>query len=218
MSPKPKDCGNHDDDDRQSLYKQLFFFFLGLIFLVLLAILVIWLVLRPTKPKFYLQDATVYGFNSSDGPAGSTLTTTIQVTISTRNPNDRIGIYYDKLDVYAAYHSQRITLATAIPPSYQGHNDVIIWSPFLHGPAVPISPYLSLGLSQDQTAGVLLLYVKLDGRLRWKVGSWTSGHYHVFANCPALLSFGGRGGVASGGGAYSPVIRFQQISTCSVDV
>ncbi|MQM08192.1 hypothetical protein Taro_041043, partial [Colocasia esculenta] len=208
-----KDCGNHGHCKRK-LYGRILAGVGAFILLVLVVMLVVWLVLRPTKPKFYLQDATVYAFNRTDG-VGSLLTTTIQITVSTRNPNDRVGIYYDKLDVYAAYKYQQITLATSIPPTYQGQNDVIIWSPFLYGLSVPIAPYLSMSLGQDQSAGILLLYVKIVGRLRWKVGSWTSGRYRILVNCPALLSFSGRG--VGPGGAYSPVIRFQQIATCSVD-
>ncbi|MQL77680.1 hypothetical protein Taro_010066 [Colocasia esculenta] len=212
-----KDCGKHGHCHRHKLYKRIFYCLLGFVILVLFVVLVIWLVLRPTKPKFYLQDATVFAFNRS-GDSTNLLTTTIQVTISTRNPNDRIGIYYDKLDVYAAYKYQQITVATAIPPTYQGHNDVTIWSPFLYGVNVPVAPYLAISLGQDQNAGVMLLHVKIDGRLRWKVGTWTSGGYHVFITCPALLTFNGAKGGDPSGGYYSPVIKFQQVSTCTVDV
>ncbi|CAA6663736.1 unnamed protein product [Spirodela intermedia] len=205
-----KDCGNHKHWLKKK-YRHSLYCLLGFVLLILFTVLVIWLVLRPTKPKFYLQDATVYAFNQSGSPTGL-LTTSIQVTLSTRNPNDRIGVYYDKLDVYASYQNQQITMPTVIPPTYQGHNDVVVWSPFLYAVNVPIAPYLCASLLRDQNAGVLLLNVKVNGRLRWKVGSWTSGRYHIFVNCPALLTFGG------GAAGYSPLIRFQQMSTCTVDV
>ncbi|MQM17944.1 hypothetical protein Taro_050925 [Colocasia esculenta] len=218
MSVKKDGGQEHHHHRHHKFYRHLFACLLAFVVLVLFIILVIYLVLRPTKPRFLLQDASVIVFNlSGTPPAAAFVTTTMQVTLTTRNPNDHIGIYYDKLDVYAAYKYQQVTLATAIPPTYQGHNDVVVWSPFLYGVNVPIAPYLALGVAQDQNAGLMLLYVKVRGRLRWKVGTWTSGHYHISVSCPALLGFRGQGGGYAGGG-YSPVIRFQQGSTCTVDV
>ncbi|URE29318.1 hypothetical protein MUK42_03506 [Musa troglodytarum] len=63
----------------------------------------------------------------------------------------------------------------------------------------------------DENAGYLLLYVRVDGLLRWKVGTWISGHYHLQANCPAFLTAESHAGVP-------PLFRFQQITACSVDV
>lgn len=96
-----KDCGNHGECERQKMYRRAFACLLGLVIIVLLIILIVWLALRPTKPKFYLQDASVYQLNLST--PDNILSSVIQVTISSRNPNDHIGIYYDRVDVYASY-------------------------------------------------------------------------------------------------------------------
>nr|XP_010931078.1 NDR1/HIN1-like protein 1 [Elaeis guineensis] len=219
MSAKGDDCGKHEwckcHKTEWCKYckpcRPIVAWILAFIILILFIILVIWLVLRPTKPKFYLQDASVYVFNVSD--PDNLVSSTLQVTISTRNPNDRIGIYYDRADVFASYKYQQITLATAVPPFYQGHKDIDVWSPYLYGLNIPVAPFLAQSLLQDKSSGFLLLHVKVDGRIRWKVGSWTSGHYHLFVTCPAFLSF------ETGQGIDDPTaIKFQQISTCSVDV
>lgn len=188
-----------------------------LVFLVLLTILVVWLVLRPTKPKFYLQDATVTFFNASD-EVPNLISVSIQVVIATRNPNGRVGVYYDRLDVHAAYMSQQITPPTSLPPTYQGHKDLLLWSPFLCGVNVPIAPYLAASLAQDKSDGLLVLRVKILGRVRWKVGSWTSNRYRLAIDCPALLSFSGDQAVSGDGYYPSPLIRFQRTSSCSVSV
>ncbi|XP_058109113.1 NDR1/HIN1-like protein 12 [Magnolia sinica] len=198
----PKDCCRNRR--RTRLYRLLFALFLTFIIAILFVILVIWLVLRPTKPRFSIQDATIYQFNVT---APNILSTTLQVTLYCRNPNDRIGIYYSKLYVYASYRNQQITLPTVILPNYQGHNDITVWSPFLYGSSVPVSTYLTSALSGDENAGFIPVSIKLDGRVRWKVGTWISGHYHISVNCPAYM-------------IYSPgsAIRLQQPSGCSVDV
>ncbi|CAL9104228.1 unnamed protein product [Musa textilis] len=208
-----KGCSHHHGYcDRKKLYLRIFFVALFLIVLVLLAIFIIWLVLRPSKPGFYLQDASIAQFNFTAGT--NLLTAIMQVTVSSRNPNDRIGIYYDKLDAFAVYQEQRITASTELPTGYQGHNDVVVWSPYLYGTAVPVAPYLSVALDQDNNAGLLLVDINVEGRLRWKVGTWTSGHYHIHVTCPAFVGIDH----GSGSNGDAPSFHFQHATWCSVEV
>ncbi|KAJ3671385.1 hypothetical protein LUZ60_007464 [Juncus effusus] len=200
-----KTCGHHDECERHRRYRRFCACLIGIIIVILFIILIVWLALRPSKPKFYLQDATVRQLNISS--TSDELSTILQVTIATKNSNGRVGIYYDRVDVYASYKYQQITIPTALPPIYQGHNDVDIWSPYLFGANVPIAPYLGNAILQDCQAGFIMIHVKIDGRIRWKVGSWISGHYHLFVNCPAFL-------VTQGTQSF----RFQQMASCSVEV
>ncbi|XP_027929186.1 NDR1/HIN1-like protein 1 [Vigna unguiculata] len=218
-----KDCGHHNEE-RQKLLRRVFAAVLGFIFLILLVIFLIWIILRPTKPRFILQDATVYAFNlSSSGaipsptaPTPNTLTLTMQVTLSAFNPNHRIGVYYTKLDAYASYRGQQVSLATALPPTYQGHRDTAVWSPFLYGTAVPVSPFMLQILQQDKTSGGVLVNVKVNGRVKWKVGTWVSGRYHINVNCPAYIRLAGDDDDAIG--VAAPAVKFQLFQSCIVDV
>ncbi|XP_052177062.1 NDR1/HIN1-like protein 1 [Diospyros lotus] len=180
-------------------------------FILLVVILIIWAILQPKKPRFVLQDATVYAFNVS---GGTFLTSNFQVTIASRNPNDKIGIYYDRLDVYATYHSQQITLYTRIPSVYQGHKDVNVWSPFVSGNNVPVAPYNGMALGQDQADGQVMITIKMDGRVRFKVNTFVSGRYHLYVKCPAIITFGSR----STGVVMGNAVKYQLYSRCSVTV
>jgi hypothetical protein len=183
-----------------------------LAFIILVVVLLVWAILQPNKPRFILQDATVYAFNLS---TPNLLTSNFQVTVSARNPNDKIGIYYDRLDVYATYRNQQITLRTAIPPTYQGHKDINVWSPFIYGTQVPVAPYNSVALGQDQANGAVQLTIKIDGRVRWKVGTFISGRYHLYVRCPAYITFGTRStGVIVGDNA----VKYQLVTNCGVSV
>lgn len=212
MSGK-KDCGNHgsywywspcSSCCKLNKWKRIIVALLCFIILVLFIILVIWLALRPTKPKYYLQDVTVLHFNLSDP---NLLSTIVMATIYSRNPNDVVGIYYDRLDVYLKYKGEQITAATALPPGYQGHKDSVVWSPYLYGTDVPIPPFLCAAVIQDETAGFVLFYVEIVGKLRWKVGTWTSDHYHIHVSCPAFFTFDSAKG-----------LQFHTPTKCTVDV
>ncbi|KAL6966774.1 hypothetical protein U1Q18_032567, partial [Sarracenia purpurea var. burkii] len=208
-----KDCEAHHHCERKKFYRCLAAAILAFVILVLFVIFLVWLILRPTKPRFILIDATVYSFNVSSSP--NLLTTDFQITLSSRNPNARVGIYYDKLDVYATYRDQQITPPTLLPPTYQGHKDVNVWSPFLYGNEVPVAPYLAVGLGQDQEAGMVLINIKVDGRVRWKVGTFTTGKYHLYADCPAYLSFGN---YENRGIPVGPAMKYQLVQNCHVNV
>lgn len=219
-----KDCHYHEDE-RRELLRRIITGILSFIFLVLLVIFLIWIILRPTKPRFILQDATVFTFNlsctgdipSPTIPTPNTLSLSMQVTLSAINPNDRIGIYYEKLDAYASYRGQQISLATELPPTYQGHRDVSVFSPLLFGNAVPVSPFALEVLRQDQTSGGVLVNVKVNGRVKWKVGTWVSGRYHIYVNCPAYIRLAGDKGDESFG-VSGPAVKFQFLQSCVVDV
>lgn len=206
-------CQHHHGHRWRKIWWRVFQVSLVVVFIVLLIALMTWAILRPHKPRFTLQDATVYAFNASASP--SLLTSTFQVTISSSNPNENIAIYYDRLDVYATYRDQQITLLSRIPPTYQDTKEVDVWSPFLSGISVPISPYNAAALTQDQNNGFVAVMIKLSGRVRWRVGAVTTGGYHIFVNCPAYITFGSHTtGIAVGNNA----VKYQLMQICSVDV
>ncbi|KAE8808111.1 protein YLS9-like [Hordeum vulgare] len=189
---------------------------LALVVVVAFIALVVYLALRPTKPSFYLQDLQLRSINLGD----PSLSATAQVTLASRNPNDRVGIFYRRLDVFVTYRDEPVTVPVSLPPMYQGHRDVTIWSPVLSGESVPVAGYVAEAMKQDIAAGYVSLLVKIDGRVKWKVGSWVSGSYHLFVSCPAMLA-AGPGGMPLGGGLNGTggavaSLKFTQPTGCTV--
>ncbi|KAK9999666.1 hypothetical protein SO802_019269 [Lithocarpus litseifolius] len=209
-----KDCGNHDHD--KAKLRLILFIILGFIVLVLFVVLLVWIILLPKKPRFVLQDATVYVFNVSTTEP-STLTTSMQITVASKNRMDKVGIYYEILDIYATYRSQQVTMPTLLPSTYQDHREISVWSPFLYGNMIPVAPGLMMALEQDQNVGAVLLNIRINGCVKWKVGTWISGKYHLNVNCPAYIKFGGFN--PDGGITVGPVMKFESVvQGCSVDV
>ncbi|KAI4319542.1 hypothetical protein MLD38_033128 [Melastoma candidum] len=202
-------CDKHDDEGGRGILCAVCTCVLVFGFLLVLTVLLVYAVLHPHKPRFILQDVTVYGFNVS---IPNILTSSFQVTISSYNPNRRIGIYYDHLDLYLTYQDQQITLPTSLPPSYQGHKETVVWSPFVGGTEVPVAPFNSVPLGQDAPIGNLSVVVKIVGRVRWKVGTFTSGKYRLFVKCPAYLAT--KGGQATGGAG----ILMQYVVKCRANL
>ncbi|KAI3798320.1 hypothetical protein L1987_33591 [Smallanthus sonchifolius] len=209
-----KECTHHKHK-KGKLLRKLFAGFLILSFIVLLTFLITWAILQPKKPRFTLQDATIYSFNVS---APILLSSNFQVTISSHNPNSRIGIYYDRLNAFATYRNQQITYFTGIQPVYQGHKDTNIWSPFIFGTNVPVAPYNGQSLSEDQSDGGINIVVKMNGRVRWRVGRFISGRYHIHVTCPAYIPFGDKKSSAIPGIIVGTGIKYTLTQRCSVNV
>lgn len=155
----------------------------------------------------------------------------MQVTIASRNPNDRVGVYYKTLDAFTTYRDEPVTVPVSMPAIYQGHKDVSVWSPVMSGDAVPVAQYVADAMKQDIAAGYVLLHVRVDGRVKWKVGSWVSGGYHLWVNCPALLAASGGavvGAFAASAASGVPAVpagvnttvslKFTHPADCTVDV
>lgn len=210
MSKKDKKGDGDKESNTEYLLKCIIISIIFFVVLILLTIFIIFLVLRPTKPKFWLQDVTVYNLTLSKDE-GHYLTTTMQVTLSSYNSNRRIGVAYDKLDVYVDYRQQQVTIPTALNSVYQGKKDVNVWSPFLYGVGVPVAEYMCVDMAHDKIAGLVLVHIKVAGRVRWKVGTWMSGHYHIRVSCPAFLT-------VDENDSKGDSFKFQQITRCSVDV
>ncbi|CAA0822537.1 Late embryogenesis abundant (LEA) hydroxyproline-rich glycoprotein family [Striga hermonthica] len=200
-------CDKHDGS-RQKPFRFVVMFLV----VVLATIFITWAVLRPTKPTFTLEDATVFKLNIS---APNVVSATIQVTVSAHNPNSKIGIYYEALHAYATYRGQQVTYFTTIPPAYQGHGGVDTWSPFIYGADVPVAPYNGLALARDTADGAVPLMIKVNGRVKWRVASVVTGKYHLHVTCPAVIPIGNGKNV---GIVVGNAIKYQLSQSCSVNV
>ncbi|CAM8898304.1 unnamed protein product [Rhodiola kirilowii] len=181
----PKHC-TECKFDYYKLFKRIFYIFSTLLSTILLLILIVWLILHPSKPEFSLKEATI---NQLDLPSQHTLNSSVQFTILSRNPNQRVGIYYGELTAYASYKGQQITVQSSLPPFYQGHGDINILTESLIGSGFPVASSFRYEVQRDKMAGKLVLSLKVNGQVRWKVGSWVSWKYHINVHCIALMDF-----------------------------
>ncbi|KAL0923636.1 hypothetical protein M5K25_007701 [Dendrobium thyrsiflorum] len=201
----------------KKLNKKLFFTLLSLLLSLLL---LFFLILHPSKPRFHLRDTSLYVFSLSSPPLPRLLNSTIQATIASNNPNTHVGVYYDHLRAYAVYKGQPITAEAELPPFYQGSGDTDILSASLVGVGMPVAMSLGYEVVRDQMNGKMVLSIRLDGVMRWKVGSWVSGRYRFDVDCVAVIGYGGAAaaGGGGGGGTMAGVVGSMEGAECSTNV
>ncbi|TYG92280.1 hypothetical protein ES288_A11G017600v1 [Gossypium darwinii] len=172
FSKSPKHCAERRRFTISKYHKKLFFAFSSFLTLLLAFIFLIWLTLHPSKPQFSLTQADIYQLSLT---RPSLLNSSIQLTFLSKNPNKRVAIYYDQLQAYA---------------SYKDHEEANLLTAFLQGTALPVAPSFGYEVGRDQIAGKIVLSLKVNGKLRWKVGSWVSGRYRFNVNCVSIIAFG----------------------------
>ncbi|CAN0922763.1 NDR1/HIN1-like protein 26, partial [Linum grandiflorum] len=223
FTPSPKHCAiankrgrgfftNHTISSTSyfSFTKKLFYFISTLFTSILCFIFILWFTLRPSKPNFSLQQADIYQLTLSSSSGPNLLNSSIQLTLLSVNPNQRVGIYYDEFLLYASYKGQQITADSSLPAFYQGRQDTNVLTASLAGRELPVGPSFRYEVAKDhQVAGKLVLSLKGKGKLRWKVGSWVSGRYRFNVNCVAVMPFGPS--------AYSGPLTAKG-TQCSIDV
>ncbi|MCL7030757.1 hypothetical protein MKW94_001281 [Papaver nudicaule] len=205
----PKHCAKKGFKVTKFINRKILYVFSTFFSTIISLIFLIWLTLHPSKPEFLLRQADIYQLNLS-GP--HLLNSSIQITLVSKNPNTKVGIFYDQLQVCASYKGQQITIGENLPPFYQGHEDSNILSASLMGVGIPVSPSFGYEVSRDQTVGELVLSLKINGRLRWKVGAWVSSRYRFNVNCVTVMAFGPINVVGSG------PVSAKQGSQCSTTV
>ncbi|XP_011093003.1 NDR1/HIN1-like protein 12 [Sesamum indicum] len=156
------------------------------IFLLLAGItaLTVWLVYRPHKPKFRVVSAAVYELNATSPPF---ISTTMQFTVVTRNPNKRVSIFYNQLSAFVSYKNQAITPPVILPPLFHETKSTVALSPVLGGSTLPVPAEVVNGLMMDEAYGVVGLRLVLTGKLRYKAGAIRSRRYGVYVRCDLFV-------------------------------
>ncbi|XP_030531855.1 NDR1/HIN1-like protein 3 [Rhodamnia argentea] len=150
------------------LLKLVFNLILTVVVIVGLLAFLFWLLFRPNLVKFHVTDAELTQFNFTTN--NNLLNYNLKLNLTIRNPNRRIGIYYDRIEARTFYGGQRFD-SEDLATFYQGHKNTATLSPTFEGQHVVV---LGSGEADDfntqKAAGVYKIDMKLYMRVRFKLG------------------------------------------------
>lgn len=165
----------------------------GIIVLLGLVALITWLALRPQKLKYYLEYGSVAQLQISKV---GLVNSKVVFNITTRNPNKRVAIYYDKIDAFLLYDGQEIAWAS-IAPFFQGHKNTTSLNASLSGYFVPLEAGSSRDLKLEHSSGKIDVGFRLYARIRFKRGIFKSKHHTLRVKCRHVtLDVAANGGTA----------------------
>lgn len=152
---------------------------LAFLFLAGLTILILWLVLRPVHlPKYSLDNVEVKQFSLT----GSTLNADFAYNFTANNPNRKIGIKYDSINLETMYSGQSLG-QSVIPGFYQGHQNVTSLSSELQVVNAILTPASTNALNTQLRANNVPLQVRADAKVHVRIGKYTSPGFRVRVDC-----------------------------------
>lgn len=140
-------------------------FLISIIVILGIIVLVLWLVFRPNEIKAYVNTADLSQFNLSNN---ANLQYNLSLNMSIRNPNKRIGIYYDYIEARAMYDGSRFGY-TPLPTFYQGHKNTTELFPEFKGQTLVLGDSVSTTYNREKGEGFYYVDVTLFTRIRLKV-------------------------------------------------
>ncbi|XP_062167258.1 NDR1/HIN1-like protein 3 [Alnus glutinosa] len=165
----------------------------SLVVIIGLAALIFWLIFRPTNVKFYVTDASLTEFTFT---GNNTLQYNLAVNITVRNPNRKIGVYYDTIEARAYYEDQRFD-TESLTPFYQGHKTTSYLNTAFEGQHLVLLGTDELSqFNAEKTAGVYTVDVKLYLRIRFKVGKVRIGRLKPKVKCDLKVPLSSTGNSA----------------------
>ncbi|XVF68620.1 hypothetical protein PTKIN_Ptkin11bG0016200 [Pterospermum kingtungense] len=146
-------------------------FFTAVLVLLLSAVIaaaVIYFVFKPQSPNYSVENVAINGFNLT---SSSLLSPEFDVTVRANNPNDKIGIYYEKGSSVRVYYEDVNLCNGALPAFYQPTNNVTLFKTALKGSGIELTNAALRAISDEQKKGTVPFTLKLRAPVKIKVGS-----------------------------------------------
>lgn len=146
-----------------------------LIVIIAATIGILYLVLDPKLPKYSVDRLRITDFSVD---TGLNARASFDVTVTAKNPNKHIGIYYEDNSHLSVWYSDISLCEGSFPVFYQGHRNTTVMTVTLSGQTKLGSDIVTGLQAQRQTGKIPLKFrgdvpvkVKLGGLKLWKVTS-----------------------------------------------
>ncbi|CAA7027729.1 unnamed protein product [Microthlaspi erraticum] len=169
---------------RRSFACYVFLAILTLLFFAAVCFLITWVVTKPMK-LHYSVDASVQKFNLTDD---NHMSATFKLTIRSQNPNHRISVYYNSVEIFVKFKDQTLAFDT-MEPFHQPRMNITRIDETLVAQNVAVSKSNGKDLRAQTALGKLDLEVYVKARVRFKVGIWKSARRTAKIECsPVTVS------------------------------
>ena len=161
---------------------------LCLILLLILAIgilaAIIYFAFDPKIPKYSIDGMRITQFTTNND---NSLSASFNVNITARNPNKKIGIYYEGGSHLSAYYSGRRLCEGSLPKFYQGHRNTTLLSLNLTGQTQDAAGLLA-GLQADQQqTGSIPLNLRARVPVRIRLGKLKLTNWKFLVRCRVVV-------------------------------
>lgn len=159
---------------------------LGLLLVAVVVLFVLWLSLRPHRPRFNIASFSISGgLDPAFSPTGSSLA----FNVSDRNPNRHIGIYYDAVHASVHFYDALVASGPAFTAGwYQPNKTTTSITGLLDvvGPRTSDTSWPSFSAAVQ--AGRVSLHLQLTTAIRFRVSNALhSGRQKMHVSCDLFV-------------------------------
>lgn len=155
--------------------------FLGILFFLGIIAFIVYLSLRPHRPRFFINELSIPALAQPNGFENAELT----YNVTARNSNHEIGIYYDDMQVTAFYDDQNIGGQPVLFPFYQEPKNSMVIFGTLSGTTLTVNNGRWMQFLADRTRGKVIFRFEIISTIRFKISKWDSKWHKLHANCEA---------------------------------
>ncbi|KAF8410686.1 hypothetical protein HHK36_003219 [Tetracentron sinense] len=159
--------------------------FLALLLVVGVICFIVWLSLRPHRPRFHVRDFSMPALSQETGFENPE----ISFNVSDRNPNQHIGIYYDSMDGSVYHRDRRIGATPLLFPFYQEPKNTTWVFGQLSGDTLAINNNSWNNLMFDRAMGMVVFRLELTATIRFKKLGGSTVVAKVVVACDNCVSF-----------------------------
>ncbi|KAL8133827.1 hypothetical protein AgCh_009043 [Apium graveolens] len=144
---------------------------------------VIFLVFRPKAPSYSVDSIQITQFNLN---SDLSLSASFNVNVTARNPNKKIGIYYEGGSPISVWYTGTKLCEGSWPKFYQGHRNTTVLNLPLTGRAVNAADLLR-SIQQEQSTGRIPLNVRVRVPVRIKLGKLKLMKWKFLVKCRLVV-------------------------------
>ncbi|KAJ8761661.1 hypothetical protein K2173_004437 [Erythroxylum novogranatense] len=158
--------------------------FLSGLFVLGAVAFILWLSLRPHRPRFFIENFSVPGLGQSNGFEN----VEIGFNVTARNSNQHIVFYYDSMTASVYYKDQQIGSSGVEGEFYQEPKNTTVISKVLSGATLTVNSQRWSEFTNDRDRGMVMFRLEITSIIRFKVFTWWESHsHHMHANCDATV-------------------------------
>lgn len=144
---------------------------------------ILFLAFQPKLPKYSVDSIRISQFNLSND---NSLSATFDVGITMRNPNKKIGIYYESGSNLSVYYTGTKLCEGSLPKFYQGHRNTTVLDVVMSGQTENATGLLT-SLQQQQQTGSIPLNLRVKVPVRIKLGKLKLPKLKFLVKCKLVV-------------------------------
>ncbi|ESQ28825.1 hypothetical protein EUTSA_v10019035mg [Eutrema salsugineum] len=145
---------------------------------------ILYLVFKPKLPDYSIDRLQLTRFVLSQD---SSLSTAFNVTITAKNPNEKIGIYYEDGSKITVWYMEAKLSEGSLPKFYQGHENTTVIYVEMTGQTQDASGLMTTLQEQQQRTGNIPLRIRVNQPVRVKFGKLKLMELRFLVRCGVLV-------------------------------